>query len=327
MVSKRERLEAAIKGELADRPPVALWRHFPVADQKPELLARATLDFQQEFDFDFIKVTPASSFCLKDWGAEDTWRGSPEGTRDYSQRPIQAPSDWAALPDLDVGTGQLGAQLQALDLLERELGSEVPFVQTIFSPLAQAKNLAGESIMLEHLRRCPKEIAAGLECITRTTVAFVEAARQWGISGIFYAIQHASYRFLDQAAYSQFGEPFDQRILEAAAGLWLNIVHLHGDALFFDLAARLPAAVVNWHDREAGPSLAEGQKHVEGAVCGGLRRWETLVLGDPLQVRDEAEQALRSVASRGVVLGAGCVVPQVAPSVNLGAARGVVECV
>ncbi|HEX9331036.1 MAG TPA: hypothetical protein VF896_04035, partial [Anaerolineales bacterium] len=68
MTTHRERVQAAIKGEIIDRPPVVLWRHFPVDDQSPETLADAHLHYQQDYDFDLVKVTPASSFCLKDWG-------------------------------------------------------------------------------------------------------------------------------------------------------------------------------------------------------------------------------------------------------------------
>ncbi|MGQ9787646.1 MAG: uroporphyrinogen decarboxylase family protein, partial [Anaerolineae bacterium] len=66
---KRERLEATIAGQPVDRPAVALWRHWPADDQRGELLARSTLAFQRLFDFDFIKVTPSSNYCLADWGA------------------------------------------------------------------------------------------------------------------------------------------------------------------------------------------------------------------------------------------------------------------
>jgi len=80
-LSKRERLEATIAGKAVDRPAVALWRHWPVDDQRAEDLARSTLDFQRAFDFDFIKVTPASNYCLAGWGAESRWVGNQEGTR------------------------------------------------------------------------------------------------------------------------------------------------------------------------------------------------------------------------------------------------------
>jgi uroporphyrinogen decarboxylase len=103
--------------------------------------------------------------------------------------------------------------------------------------------------------------------------------------------------------------------------MWLNVLHLHGEALMFELATELPVQVVNWHDRVAGPSLPEGKALVGGAVCGGLRRWETMVLGDPAAVRAEAEQAISSVERRGMILGSGCVVPVTAPRSNLQAAR------
>ena len=44
MTTHRERIQAALQGELIDRAPVALWRHFPVDDQGPGLpLWRAML--------------------------------------------------------------------------------------------------------------------------------------------------------------------------------------------------------------------------------------------------------------------------------------------
>ncbi len=55
-MSKRARLEATFAGAAVDRPPVALWRHWPVDDLNGHELARATLAFQRTYDFDFIKL-------------------------------------------------------------------------------------------------------------------------------------------------------------------------------------------------------------------------------------------------------------------------------
>ena len=76
MITHRERLEACLSEATLDRVPIALWRHFPVDDQTPEALARAVIAFQRRYEFDLVKVTPASSFCVKDWGAQDEWRGA-----------------------------------------------------------------------------------------------------------------------------------------------------------------------------------------------------------------------------------------------------------
>ena len=197
-MTKRERLTAAIGGETVDQAPVALWRHFPGDDQRPADLAAATVAFQRQYDFDFVKVTPASSFCLRDWGSQDVWSGSMEGTRDYVSRPVQSPSDWSQLATLDPGRGALGAQLECLSLIADELAGEVPFIQTIFSPLAQAKNLVGKERLLVHLRRYPDEVHAGLETITETTVRFVAQAIETGGDGGFYAVQHAQHGLLSE---------------------------------------------------------------------------------------------------------------------------------
>ena len=87
----RERMEITLSGEKPDRAPVALWRHFPVDDQSADGLAKASSIFQKQYDFDFIKITPASSFCVSDWGVQDMWNGNTEGTRDYENQIINEP--------------------------------------------------------------------------------------------------------------------------------------------------------------------------------------------------------------------------------------------
>jgi uroporphyrinogen decarboxylase len=324
-MTKSERLMAAIRGEPVDRPPVALWRHFPGDDQRPEDLAAAALAFQRRYDFDFVKVTPASSFCVRDWGSRDRWVGNLEGTREYTAYAIQAAGDWYGLRSLDPKQGALGAQLECLRLIADELADEVPFIQTIFSPLSQAKYLVGSARLPLHLRRYPDAVRAALDEITDTTIRFVTAAREMGIAGIFYAVQHAQYGLLSAEEYAAFGRPYDLRILEATQELWLNVLHLHGSDVMFELLADYPIQVVNWHDRETWPTLAEGQARFDGAVCGGLQRWDVVVRSNPDQVREQAADAIAQTGGRRFILGTGCVTPIVAPTSNIRAAREAVE--
>jgi uroporphyrinogen decarboxylase len=323
-ITRRDRLEAAIQGEVADRPPVSLWRHFPVDDQTPISLAQSTALFQQQYDFDFVKVTPASSFCLLDWGVSDAWHGNTEGTRDYTRRVIAVPEDWHGLRTIAPDEGGLGRQLECLRELRNALGEDIPVIQTVFSPLAQAKNLAGQDRLLEHLHRSPEAVLDGLRVITDSTAAWVDQLHEESIDGVFYAIQHASYRYFDRDGYARFGERFDLEILDRTSDFWLNVLHLHGEAIHFELAERYPVQVVNWHDREVDPDLVAGSKRFPGAVCGGVRR-DTLVYGEPEDVAREAKQALMSCAGKGVVLGTGCVTPIIAPRVNLQALRDTVN--
>jgi uroporphyrinogen decarboxylase len=59
-MTRRERLKAVIRGEATDRVPVALWRHFPGDDHRPEDLAASIVGVQRRYDFDFVKVTRLS---------------------------------------------------------------------------------------------------------------------------------------------------------------------------------------------------------------------------------------------------------------------------
>jgi uroporphyrinogen decarboxylase len=318
-------MENCLAAEDTDRPPVALWRHFPVDDQTPGGLAAATANYQRIYDYDFVKVTPASSFCIRDWGVEDEWRGAHEGTREYTGRVVHTPEDWEKLTPLDPGKGFLGDQVQCLRMLVNDLGETVPVIQTIFSPLAQAKNLAGQETLLVHMRKYPDALHLGLRTITESILRFNEAARETGIAGIFYAVQHAQYQLFSEAEYQVFGRAYDLEILKMKENFWLNVLHLHGSNVMFDRFLDYPLEIVNWHDRETWPSLKEAQGRFPGVLCGGLRRWETMVLGSPGDVEAEARDALRATGRNRIILGTGCVTPTTAPHGNLVAARRVVE--
>jgi uroporphyrinogen decarboxylase len=324
-MTRRERLEATCAGERVDRTAVALWRHFPGDDQRPDDLAWATLMWQRTWDWDFIKVSPASSFCLVDWGAEDRWVGGDEGNREYTRRVIVEPEGWTRLAVQDCARGALGRQIECLRLIQSQVGDEIPFIQTVFSPLAQAKNLAGQDRLIVHIRRHPAQVKAALETITRTTLAFIEHAKERGIAGIYYAIQLANYGLLNEAEYREFGEPYDRRILDAVRDCWFNLAHLHGRDGMFDLVSQYPIQALNWHDQESGPSLREGQARFRGAVCGGLEHWEHLLRGEPAQLHDLAQDAIRQTGGKRLILSTGCVAPVNAPFSNLRAVRKAVE--
>jgi len=329
-LSHRERLQACLAEDTAlDRPPVALWRHFPVDDQDPETLAGAALDFQRRYDFDLVKVTPASSFSIKDWGAEDAWEGHTEGTRRYTRRVIEKPQDWERLPALSPSSPHLARQLACLRYIRADLSPETPLLQTIFSPLAQAKNLAGGERLVVHLRQHPEVVLKGLETIAETTRRFVEACMNIGIDGVFYAVQHAQAGLLTLDEYKTFGLPNDLTSLKPAKSLWCNLLHLHGLNVHFELITQslFPDQlfhIVNWHDRETGPSLAEGLKKYRGVVCGGINQ-KTIVFGNRSEVQKEAADAIAQTGGRRFILGTGCVVPVIAPHGNIMASRQIVE--
>ncbi len=323
-MNKRQRLEAAIAGEPVDRLPVALWRHWPGDDQNAAALAAAHLKWQADYDWDLVKVGPASSYSVVDWGVRDQWEGHIEGTRKTTYLPVQSPADWGALRPLDPSRGMLAEQIEALRLVGEGLRGTTPFIATVFSPLSMAKHLAGNETLLSHLRRDPDTLRHGLEVITESILRFINAARAVGIDGIYYAVQHAAYPLLNRDEFAAFGRPYDLRVLEGAADLWCNIVHLHGKSVMFDMVADYPMAFLNWHDRDTGISLAEGLSGTAAAASGGVSQW-TIHQEGPEGTLAEVADARAQTGDRRLLLGTGCVIMTTTPLRNIRALREAAE--
>jgi uroporphyrinogen decarboxylase len=300
-----ERIDAAIAGGRVDRVPWALWRHFPRVDLNPRRLAEATVRFCRTFEFDLVKITPAGGYMAEAWGARLEPKNDEEGVREYLSRPVHSPEDWRKIRPVE---SVLEREVRCVRWARRLAPRSVPILQTIFSPLTVAKNLSGD-LWGVHLRRRPRDLAAGLERIAEVTRRFALRCLDAGCDGVFFATQLASHDALTESEYRRFGESFDRQVIEAVKGL--VVLHAHGSNIMFDRLSRYPVDVLNWHDRRTPPSLREGLRRFRGACLGGL---ESRTLRG-------AGEAVGSTRGRRLILGAGCVIPVRTPSRMISAVR------
>lgn len=314
----RDRIEAVLRGRPTDRVPWALWRHFPGDDLNPRRLAEASIAFQRRFGFDLVKVTPSAGFMAEAWGVRLAPRGDEEGTRQYLTRAVEAPADWRRLPVLDAREGVLAREVEALGLIRKGIPPEVPVVQTVFSPLSVAKNLAGD-VWISHMREEPEALLAGLERIAESTEAFVRNSLAAGANGIFFATQLANPEIVSEAEYRRFGEPFDLRVIRAGSLRELVILHAHGAPVLFDYLSGYPVDAINWHDRGTSPALMEGMRRFPGACLGGIDGGGVLRHGTPEEVGRDVRETLSGARGGRLILGAGCVIPITTPEANIDA--------
>lgn len=326
-MEKRERLEKTIAGEVTDRVPVALWRHWQGDDQRAADLARAHLEFQQQFDWDILIVAPPSNFMLTGYGLQDEWRGAFSGKRDISKTPINRSLAWTDLRPLDPNKGELAKQIQALQLIRDASDKDQPLIQVVYSPLSQALALGGKELLLRNMRTQADRLRTGLNSLTESSLRFLEnLRRQTKISGLLYIVDTACYTLLSETEYQQFGLPYDEKLLDSLpADWWLNMIQVNGEAPMLHLFAHLPVQVLNWSDREARPSLDRAQVPFKGAFCGGLGEESHLHLGTPTMIRDAGRDAIAAMARRRLILGSGRSIPVTTPLSNLRAARELVE--
>lgn len=324
-MDKRERLAATFAAELVDRPPVALWRHFPGHDLDPVQLAAATAEFQRAYDFDFVKVTPAGGYSAEMFGgvlAADP--ANPEGARRHLARVINDWPDWRKLQPLRADNPVIRRERSAVQRLRQQLGWDAPVVQTIFTPLSVASRLAGRR-WLDDLREHPEVVLPALEVIADSVVCFAQEALAGGADAFFLADQVATSRHLTPTEHRQLAVPGDLALIDRLAGrAEFIILHAHGDDIYFDDLAAYPVQAINWHDRRTPPSLAEAQHRFRGAVAGGVDD-HLLRDSDPVSVQLQAHAALAATGARGLILATGCVLLLGTPTANIRAVRAAVE--
>ena len=324
---KRERLERALADEAVDRVPVALWRHFPGDDQRFADLARSIIDFQHDYNWDFVRAMPSRSFLVSDYGVSDAWRGDARGIREVNKRIVRRSLDWTELRPLSPNRGALAQQAECLRLVDQALQAEdTPLVQTIYSPLVQAAQLAGRQKLLRDLRLRPDRLRSGLTQLTESTMRFVTAlARLDSVAGIFLVTEFANHDILSEVEYAAIALPHIRNILAALPSRWwLNIVQVAGASPMLGLIDELPIQAMNWDARAAGTSLEDARNTYSSAICGGLSD-KDLLLGTPSLLRAAIQQASRQCKSRRLIVsgsGSGFVT---APLSNIRAVRSAVE--
>ena len=318
----RERVQAAIGMGVADRPPVGAWGHTYREEWSPEALASITVERARQFGWDFVKFQPRASSFAEAFGSVY----KPAGHRLKGPVLVTAP-----VPDLDswrevqvVNRKALDDQVESIGMVVRELGNDVPVIQTVFSPITVAGYLVGksQSRVVRELRKHPELVRPALDRIAEALVDFSRRSVKAGASGIFYAISgYAGRGVMPESVYRELVLPYDVSVLQQQAGeSWFNVVHLCGSNLNFGLARDMPAHVVSWSIHNQGnPSLAEGRKLGGRAVMGGLGQRASLLYGPPAEVEAEARRAVAETGGLGLLLAPGCSVPPRAKDVNLAA--------
>lgn len=284
------------------------------------------VEFQKKHDFDFVKVTPASGYPAEMYGATFVDGKNREGTRSYTKRPVIALEDWDKITPLDATNPVFVRETSALKKIRQQLGPDVHILQTIFGPLNSAHNLGGERTFAD-LRAHPDVLERALRAITETTIRFAVASLRSGADAIFFATQMATPKYLTPEEFRQFSEPYDLQVIEAMRAMSHDFIllHVHGLDVYFDMLARWPVDVVNWHDRRTAPSLTEAREILrltqnDSALAGGLDEWNTLAAGSPEDVKTQAREAVAQTEGRGFILAAGCVIPVDTPDANIRAA-------
>ena len=258
--TKKERVNAVLNGELADRPPVTCYHHFTDLEHGgAQLMADTFLKFQQEYDWDFIKLNPRAVYYYEAWG----------NTYDYSCYNDVVPTrtshiihDWHDLEKIQEMTGEepiWQEQYETTRLVAEAVHGEVPVFAGAFTPIGILLNLCGyrsvgryrespreESDLIRLCLEHPREVHQALRNIASTMAKYCENMRKAGASGVFYAaLGMARTGYFTPEEWQTFCKPYDMIAMEPIRDL-PNLVHtcgIYGNPEWF---IDYPCRVIHW---------------------------------------------------------------------------------
>lgn len=322
-MTSRERVYKTIKGEPVDRTPFSLWQHFPSADQTSQGLAKSVIDFQKKFNFDLVKITPTSNHMTEVFGGKfiSLETGVKKGSRECIDFPIKNHNDWKKIKPINIKQKLLKRELEALRLIKKGVGNDVPIVQTIPNPLTLAKTIRGESFF-DDLKNHSADLKPALAAITETLLEFSLESLKAGADGIFFFTQVASLDLLTEKEYQEFGVQYDLQILNILKKQnALLILHIHGLNIMFDLLKDYPVQIINWHDQLTAPTIAEAQKISAKTFLGGVEENEMLLKGNPKIIKKHIKNIIKQSKGNRLIFGPGCVLPLNIPDENIKAVK------
>ena len=315
IMTKTERIKALLEGKKLDTQSMNLWKHFPPYDEDPKELVKKIIQFQDRFQWDFVKVTYQGLYSVQDWGSaikwperDNVWPETCSSVGVVTDFGIKHDEDWAKLNVLPMDQGSMAATIEAAKGVVDHYKGEVPVVITIFNPLTTAIKMAGDK-MFVHMRRNPELFHKGLETICQTTIKLVEEMAKMGADGIFFASQLGTYDKMSVAEYEEFGRPYDLRVLEAAKDMWFNIM------------SQYPVAALNWHDQLVDISLADARKKSDKLLIGGVEELKVLGTASDEELKAHLKASMDQVPDGRLILAPGCCVPLYVPEDRLAKAQ------
>ncbi|KXT88199.1 uroporphyrinogen decarboxylase family protein [Streptococcus oralis] len=317
MVSKRDLVFRAIRGEEVERVPVGFWFHFVTLEEKGQGLNNPRI-FNKSVDGhrryveaikpDFVKIMSDGFFIYP--------------SNVYSPK-IASIQELTSIESIGEDHPWIQQQVEVVQAIRETFTEEIASFYNIFSPISYLKRWfrtetsRGDKEVADLLLENPERFRAILDVIAGDIAILTQKIiQQGGADGIYLSTQEIQDQRITPELYQAYIEPSNIEILKAAnqAG-GINILHICGfegasnDVTIFK---DYPVQVVNWATHHENVSLTQGQELFQGkAVLGGFENGKKSLLyqGSKAELQNETRRLLAEAGSRGVLLGADCTVP------------------
>jgi uroporphyrinogen decarboxylase len=308
IMTKRERVMAALHGQPVDRVPLAFWLHNFATENSADGLAAETLRLARTFDWDFLKPQSRAQCFAEMWGLRYRPSGAQAVPYAAVHWPVADADGLRRLVPTDPRTGSLGEQLQALRAIRHTVGPDTPIIWTVFAPLMILPMLlaGGKEQALALLRSDPDAVERAFQALTETLAAYARECLAAGADGLFYATNMATRDLVTHEECRRFQRPYDLRVLEAVGSAPFNLLHVCGAGVRFDEFLDYPVTALSWATVPGNPTLAEAHRRTGRAVVGGLPAKPGIAAMAAEGLVERARAAIREMDGRWLLLGPDC---------------------
>jgi len=346
-----DRVMTAMRRDVPDRVPWALWGHFPAlpflkyyswekANRDGEELARGHLALLRALDYkmDLLKVTPFYRFMAYHWGSTFRFTNNDEVVETV-EVVVKEPEDWGKLWVLDPHK-ELREHLRTVAVLQRELGRRMPFIYTVPSPLVQALHgVATPRRVYADMKAHADALKEGLDVIAQTCIEFGRACVDAGADGVFFGIGGGGdlWSKMRREQLDEYAVAYDTRVLHALQDAPIRLLHIcsteeenpqrNGGLMEAGWFKQYPVDAINWWDANfTGCSKAKEIYGDRFCIVAGIDQKATLRCGSPQQVDGQVKAAIAAAAEGGgFIVGPGCTLSQDTPLANMNAVARAVE--
>jgi uroporphyrinogen-III decarboxylase len=174
----------------------------------------------------------------------------------------------------------------------------------------------------------PPRVHRALVALTESVVRIGRAALAAGADGVYLSVWGTDV--LPEAAFREYGRPYDLAVVDALRQGTFTILHVHGgQGLNLTWVADYPVTVVSWSTWASGISLEEGVHLLPGKVpMGGVAEGGPAVdEGGGAELTRQAEAALQWAQEQGrpLLLAPGCSLPDAVSDTVLDRLRKAVD--
>lgn len=301
MISKKDRVYAALQGEVLDRVPIGFWMHFPTSSFYGEASVKAHVNFFEQSGTDLCKVMTEYIYpCHSD---------------------IKAGKDWANVPIYNESAEFIQKQAALINEIKK-LCPNSPILGTVHGTVASSSHtllgvpkydVIGRYALMYHLRTEPEAVGTAFSRISDTLCAMVRAQVKAGADGIYFAALGGESDGFTDEEHAKYIAPCDIKIINAAyeAGAKFVVLHMCKPKVELKRFLVYPCDVINWGIEESGVSLLEGRKMFpQKVLLGGFNNHHgALIEGSIEEIQTSIKSIFNEVGTKKIILGSDCTLP------------------